>query len=397
MHVLEILNGYPGETFIQEHARAITGEGRIRLSWAFWQVGKTGKLKLPVAGLDSCQGLYNPNRSSRGKKLATKIIHLNRSDAYRRELVRQIARIGPDLIHFQFATLAVQHGEVADALGIPFTFSVRGSDIQTYPAVLPGYLEKLRVVASKCSGVHTVCDHLRETLYRHCGEIGNVKTIRTAIGSAWADVNRRPKTGRLITVGRLAWRKGLSDLLLACKILRERHLHFEVLIIGEGEQRQMLEFMIADLGLEQVVTLIGRKNHAQIAGFFSEADLFVLPSLAEGFPNVVAEAALAKVPVLASRDAMVHEVFIPTDEFIMVDGGNPESIAAGIESYLEMPEPEKSRLVKKAHSRAVDTFSWQQHANQFFDLWSEALLNGANCGKVEQSVNEISLTIADGH
>ncbi|HEX3760851.1 MAG TPA: glycosyltransferase [Kofleriaceae bacterium] len=100
----------------------------------------------------------------------------------------------------------------------------------------------------------------------------------------------------LVAVGRLAHLKGYDVVLPAIDRLRARHPEIHLTILGEGPERPRLEAQIRELGLA---------GHVTLAGFSSEplpvmraADLFVLPSRYEAFPNAALEALACGTPVV---------------------------------------------------------------------------------------------------
>lgn len=373
MRILEVLNSYPGETFIKEHARAVVNDGRVNLGWCFWQVKRQGALPPPLEGLYACGGLFNPNRASRLTKAVVRLKHLNRKDSYQRELLRHIASFTPDLMHFHFATTAVQHYQIALALKIPFTFSVRGSDILVTPKTDQRFTKKLIDVVQSAAGIHSVSEHLRAKLFEYGGKNEKTVVIRTAIDHRWSHISRSISPLTFVAVGRLHWVKGYGDLLLSIKILFDAGMDVQLKIVGEGDQRQMLEYMIRDLGLSDRVELTGQLSADQIGALLARSEALILSSLSEGFPNVAAEAMMAGVPVIATTASMVHEVFEPGKCFIMSETGNPSSLAEAISTCIKLGESEKARMVDLARGLALKHFLPQSHAEQFFSFWKNAL------------------------
>ncbi|SFV63112.1 Alpha-1,4-N-acetylgalactosamine transferase PglH [hydrothermal vent metagenome] len=100
------------------------------------------------------------------------------------------------------------------------------------------------------------------------------------------DVNIDNKEKILIAVGSLSYQKGFSMLIEALSKIDFKGWKF--LIIGEGSLREELEELIREYNLEDNVYLIGKKSN--IFDYYKKASIFVLSSLYEGFPNVLAEA-----------------------------------------------------------------------------------------------------------
>lgn len=374
MKVVEVLNALPGESFIHQHAKAVLRHTNISLSWAFCQTDYVGKLSPPFTGLTECIGLINPNRVSRFQKITAKIRYFNSPDSYTKTFEHQLRQLKPDLIHFHFASLAVRHIKLMSRMQIPFTFSVRGSDVQIDPIVYgESYIKQLTETSSLAAGIHTVTDDLRNTLFQYSGRNEKTSVIRTCIDESWTSISRKPQRSLLISVGRLNSRKGFPDLLLACKILKEYRVDFKLIIIGEGPERALLEFMIKDLKLESQVTLAGNKTHNELRHYFAEAHAFVLSSLAEGFPNVLAEAMLAKVPIVSTNLKGVVEIVTDGVTGELAESGNPESLAKAIIRVLELSSDSLVNRSVAAFRVAGNEFGFGKHAEAFKEFWSSAL------------------------
>lgn len=104
------------------------------------------------------------------------------------------------------------------------------------------------------------------------------------------------------------------------------------LILGEGPEREKLEKSIKEKGLDKKVFLLGQLPDAH--RFMSAFDIFVLPSVKEGFPWVVIEAMAAKLPVVATRVGAIPEIIEDDKNGMLVEPGNPEQIASRINDLL---------------------------------------------------------------
>jgi len=102
----------------------------------------------------------------------------------------------------------------------------------------------------------------------------------------------------LLAVGRLEYQKGFDLLLDAFARVAGRHLQWQLVILGEGNDRPALERQSLTAGLEHRVALPGRAGN--VSEWYNRADLFVLSSRFEGFPNVLAEAMAAGLPVVST-------------------------------------------------------------------------------------------------
>jgi glycosyltransferase involved in cell wall biosynthesis len=106
---------------------------------------------------------------------------------------------------------------------------------------------------------------------------------------------------RIVSAGRLNHEKGFHLLISAVDELRRRcpDVELRVALLGEGPHRVKLEQQIIDLKLADIIKLPGFQENA--TAWYRSADLFVLPSLMEGMPNVLLEAMACGTPVISSN------------------------------------------------------------------------------------------------
>ncbi len=109
-----------------------------------------------------------------------------------------------------------------------------------------------------------------------------------------------------LACGRLVHQKGFDRLIKACADLNISS-DWHLTILGEGPDRDTLEELIKELGLEKKIELFGRVDKA--APYYECADCFLLPSRYEGLPNVVLESLACGTPVIATRESGgIHEI-----------------------------------------------------------------------------------------
>jgi glycogen(starch) synthase len=116
---------------------------------------------------------------------------------------------------------------------------------------------------------------------------------------------------RVLTIATLGRHKGHFDLLAAAELLRDRPIRFLLAgpdsTSGRGEGAQVRQ-RAKELRLESLVSFLGLLGPVQKTALLAEADVFLLPSYAEGMPNAVLEAMAAGLPVVATRVGAVPEM-----------------------------------------------------------------------------------------
>jgi len=139
----------------------------------------------------------------------------------------------------------------------------------------------------------------------------------------------------LVAAGRLAPWKGFADLIRAMKVLSQRR-RARLIILGDGPLRSELEALIVELGLKDVVSLLGHVENP--LKYFARADVFVLSSHVEGLPNVLVEAMMCGcTPVSTDCPTGPLEVLQNGKYGYLVPMRNPVVMATGIEQALDRP------------------------------------------------------------
>ncbi|MFM8552511.1 MAG: glycosyltransferase [Nitrospiraceae bacterium] len=150
-------------------------------------------------------------------------------------------------------------------------------------------------------------------------------------------------------------KKGLAVLLRAMRLAADRgDAPWQLLIVGEGPARADLEQLSERLNLADRVVFAGPRR--DVASVLPLMDLFVCPSLYEGFGIAIVEAMLAGLPVVASDVGGIPEIVVPGDTGLLVPPGDPEALAKAIQDLLAHPEQAK-KLGRQGRQWAAAKFS----------------------------------------
>lgn len=170
----------------------------------------------------------------------------------------------------------------------------------------------------------------------------------------------------IITVGRIEPRKDYPTLLAAAKIIKNRKLPYRFLIVGDGIDRSKINRLIEDLGLTNEILMIGAVSEEKKAQLYKAADVFVLPTLYEGFGIVFVEAMACGLPIVSTNVGAVSEVVDGAGK--LVDPKNPESLA---ESIVEVLENESLR--QSLSLRAIEVsqkYHWQNILPRYEEIYA---------------------------
>ncbi|QYO62492.1 glycosyltransferase family 4 protein [Leptolyngbya sp. 7M] len=139
--------------------------------------------------------------------------------------------------------------------------------------------------------------------------------------------------------GQLIPRKGLHQLLEACRVLRDRGYHnYTLLVAGEGPQRQALQEFCRAENLDAYVYWLGWVSYGQLGAYFQSADVFILPTLEDVWGMVVLEAMAFGKPILCSQRAGASEMVLDGENGHLFEPDNPEDIADAMARLIDTPE-----------------------------------------------------------
>jgi colanic acid/amylovoran biosynthesis glycosyltransferase len=155
---------------------------------------------------------------------------------------------------------------------------------------------------------------------------------------------------RVLCVGRLVPEKGQAILLQAIAELRGQRHACELILLGDGPEREGLEQLTQELEISDVTRFLGAVGQDEIHEWFDWADLFCLPTFAEGLPVVIMEAMASGVPVVTTRITGIPELIEHGHTGLLVPPGRPEAIA---QALLDLSDRDRAAQIAKAAAKRV--------------------------------------------
>jgi colanic acid/amylovoran biosynthesis glycosyltransferase len=258
---------------------------------------------------------------------------------------------GINRIHAHWATVPATSAWIAAKLNdIPYTFTAHAWDIFESDTMLE---EKIR----DAEKVVTISDYNKTYLLEkypalkpdkitvvHCG---------VDLGKFAALPHDRKELLTILSIGRLTEKKGFDVLLEACRILKDRNVHFQCRIVYvSGDYEEEIFRRYKTLDLRETVHFIPGLPQEGIIEEYSKADCFVLPSVIagsrdrDGIPVVILEALAMELPVVTTPVSGIPEVIKDSETGLLVEPGSAEQLAESIERICR--DKELSRKLGKA-------------------------------------------------
>lgn len=242
-------------------------------------------------------------------------------------------------VDFINAHYAIPHGLVAVVLskffGVPAVVTVHGSDVWKLP-LDSAFRESARLVFEKAGILVAVSESLRGEVLDFLGPDAqrdiHVLGIAVRIGR-FADAQAQPDLlarggPKILSVGRFDYQQKRLDVLLeAFRKIVEYFQTARLILVGEGRNAELarLEQDIKRLDLEKHVILI-RGVFKRLPSIYRAADLFVLTSQFEGFPNSLCEAAASGLPIVTTPVGSVPDYFLEGNNCLYAKIGDVDDL-----------------------------------------------------------------------
>lgn len=158
----------------------------------------------------------------------------------------------------------------------------------------------------------------------------------------------------LITTGRLVLKNAVGDIIDSLVYLPE---NIKFLILGTGHLEKELKEKVASLGLEARVRFLGFVPHSEMPQYLHISDIFIRPSLSEGFGNSYVEAMAAGIPVIATPVGGIVDFLKDGETGLFCEVGNPRSISQKVEKLVKDKES-YDYIVNNAKSMVKEKYEW---------------------------------------
>jgi glycosyltransferase involved in cell wall biosynthesis len=260
--------------------------------------------------------------------------------------------------------------------GVPVIVSLRGSDVPGYDRYKTSVRYAHRLLAPltrwiwlRADRVVAVCESLGELTQRTCPGLA-YHVVPNGVDLKLFHPRRTMQAPagpiRCLAVARLVERKGLGELIRAFALLERGG--YELEIVGDGPDERVLRELVARLGVAEEVRFAGSLDREAVAQRYRQADLFTLPSAAEAFGNVFAEALASGLPIVGSTVGGIPELVEHGVNGLLVTPGNPLALAQAI-GYLAKDAELRERMSTRNRVKAEATLEWSQVTKRYLSIY----------------------------
>jgi colanic acid/amylovoran biosynthesis glycosyltransferase len=250
-------------------------------------------------------------------------------------LLDEMDRARIDHAHAHFATAAARLANLAWRMGGP-TYSVTAHAKDIYHEEVR--VEHLRDKVTPASFVATVSQANRDYLDSMLGLDGQLRVVPNSVDLRRLGAPRggEGEPGLVLTVARLVEKKGIGDLIEACRLLGDRHQPYRapfgvrLEVVGDGPLREALEDRAKRLGVDAVFRQMLPQE--ELLRFYRRAAVFCLPCVVassgdrDGLPTSVLEAMALGVPVVTTAVAGLSELVVDGRTGLVVPEHDPPAI-----------------------------------------------------------------------
>ncbi len=196
--------------------------------------------------------------------------------------------------------------------------------------------------------------------------------VDTATFYPAADPTMRFQQRYFLTVGRLAPRKGLEDLIVSAAALVKQYPDYRFLIVGQGPLAATLQKQIAHYELEDHVQLLGHiDDRTALANLYRGAWGYIHPAHYEGLPTALLEAMACGCPVVATAVSGALDVITPNNG-ILVQPHAPTQLTAAIQGLIDQPDMADG-LGQQAGRTIKQHYSWTHIGQRYLVAYQQAI------------------------
>lgn len=295
---------------------------------------------------------------------------------FRFKILLTLRKVNPDLVHGQGTGISWSAFFAKKLLKKPYIVWRRGIDIG-----LDGLFTRplSRLVIKKADAVIA----LTEDMKREIQAINNREVLVIPNGidfERFHNLSRDEMRYKLqagaderlvVFVGRFRPEKGVRYLIEAMEIIRRKSQNVRLILIGEGPEEEDLKRLVEQLNLRDCIDFLGQVPNEEVPHYMAASDVFVLPSLAEGFPNVILEAMASGLAIVATKVSGLPEIIEDGGNGFLVESKNSEQIAEKV--LLLLNDDELRERISKNNREKAEDYSWESVIERLEKIYEKVI------------------------
>jgi len=282
----------------------------------------------------------------------------------------------PDLVHAQNTIMGMPGFLAKKLLRKPYLVWARGSEIYL-PWLFKRPMSKL--VLKNADAAIALTEDMKTEMQKICNR--DVLVIPNGIDfERFENLSRDAVRCKLqansdarlvIFVGRFRPEKGVRYLIEAMEIIRQKNQQVRLILGGEGPEEDSLRQLVRQLNLEDCVDFAGQIPNEKVPQYMAASDVFVLPSLSEGLPNVILEAMASGLPIVASKVGGVPQIIKDGENGYLIEPTRPDQIAEKVLLLLENHDL-RDAISRNSIQKAKD-YSWENVVWRLEEVYESCL------------------------
>jgi len=181
-------------------------------------------------------------------------------------------------------------------------------------------------------------------------------------------IKRREKRKNIITVSRLTLKNAVDDTIKAMPFVKKSFPNAILTVCGSGEAEFKLKKLAVELKISKSVRFTGLVSYKNLPSYLCNADVFVRPSISEGFGNSFIEALSCGVPIIGTPVGGIPDFLTDKKTGLFCKVSNPEDLAEKIKILLKNKALAK-KIVKNGQKMVQKRYQWDQIAHQFDEVF----------------------------
>ncbi|MFC1991160.1 glycosyltransferase family 4 protein [Chloroflexota bacterium] len=286
-----------------------------------------------------------------------------------------LRKIKPDIVHAHSLISGLYALIAKKFLEKPYIFSEHGGVY--FPSILHNYV--LKMVLRNANSVIALTEDMREEMRKIFNR--DIKVVPNGIDLEKFDglpknemrdkLQFKPDEKLVIFVGRFRPEKGVEYLIKAMEIVSQSDCSSRLILAGEGPEEENLKSLTEQLKLRGCVEFVGQIPNKKVPEYLAVSDIFVLPSLSEGFPLVLLEAMASGLSIVTTRVTSLPEIIKDGENGFLVEPRNPEQIAEKV--LLLFKDHELMGEISRNNKEKAKYYSWDNIVNSIEEIYQNYL------------------------